>query len=120
MNRFKELFNRDSAQWLQVSATALGLGVAFGLFGLDADTAATVQAVIIAVFGVFAALQVKPIAPTVFGTLITATSVLLARFGLEWTSDQVGAVQLAVAGVVALLVRPQQTPVRDPRPDAMV
>lgn len=113
-------FQREPAVWLSVTASVLGLLVAFNLFNLDADVSASIQAVIVAAFGVWAALKVRPIMPTLFASLATAGAVLLAHFGLEVSDEQLGAVQLVLATLVTLLVRPQQTPVESPRPQAEV
>lgn len=106
---------RDRAQIIQAVGAALGLFVAFNV-GLDADTAAAVQAVLAALFGVLAALQVRPVAPSVFAGLISAAAILLARFGLEATPEQVAAVQFVAASAVVLVIRQQQTPRADPAP----
>lgn len=104
-------FRREPAAWLQGASVALGLLVAFPVFGLDDDTAAIINGAIVAIVGAITALRVRPIAPTVFASAIGATAVLTARFGLEFNSEQVGAVQTAVALFIFLTTRDQQEPV---------
>lgn len=99
---------RDRAQVIQAVGACLGLLVAFNL--TNVDTAAAVQALVAAGFGVVAAFQVRPMQPTVFASLISAGAILLARFGLEATAEQLAAIQFAAASAVIILVRPQQTP----------
>lgn len=111
------IFGRDPALWLTAIATALGLGVAFGLDGLNAEQSASIQALLVAGVTAVQALAVRPVAPTVFAGVVTAGAVLLAAYGLDVGQERLGAVQLAVAAVVGLIVRQQSTPKHDPAPE---
>jgi hypothetical protein len=110
------IFGRDPALWLTCIGTLLGLGVAFNIEGLSAEQSAAVQALIVAAATAVQALLVRPVAPTVFAGVVTAGAVLLAAYGLDVGQERLGAVQLAVAAVVGLLVRAQSTPNADPAP----
>lgn len=103
---------RDRAQILQAVGATFGILVAFNV--TDADTSAYTQAVIAAVFGTVAALQVRPVQPTAFATLISSGAILFARFGLEASTQQLAAIQFAAASAIIVLVRPQQTPLASP------
>lgn len=111
-----KIFGRDPALWLTAIGTLLGLGVAFNVEYLSAEQSAAIQAVIVAVATAAQALLVRPVAPTVFAGVVTAGAVLLSAYGLDVGQERLGAVQLAVAAVVALLVRAQSTPNADPAP----
>lgn len=110
------IFGRDPALYLTAIGTLLGLGVAFGVDGLSAHQAATWQALLVAVAAAVQALLVRPIAPTVFAGVVTAGAVLVSAYGLDVGQERLGAVQLAVAAVVGLLVRQQSTPNASPAP----
>lgn len=99
---------RDRAQILQLVGAGLGLLVSFGL--ADVDLASIIQALVAAGFGVAAALQVRPIQPTIFASFISAAALLFARFGLEASQEQLAAIQFLAASAIVVLVRPQQTP----------
>lgn len=49
--------------------------------------------------------------PALILGLVSALVALAIGFGLDWTTEQVGLVNAAVAAVVALLVRQKVTPV---------
>lgn len=95
---------------LQSISALLAFGVTFGLDWLTTDQAGLIVALIAAVFGVVNALHVRPIAPAVFQTLITAGAALLTAYGLRFSPEMVGAFQVLVTAVVAMLTRVQVTP----------
>jgi hypothetical protein len=113
-----DLFRRDHASWLHAIGALLAILVAFS--AIDNDLSIAIQALASALFGVFAAFQVRPIAPSTFGGLIVAAVTIVAYLGWEVSPEQVAAIQAGVAGLIILLTRPQQTPVNSPRPDAVV
>src|SRR3954470_14263485 len=95
---------------LQTLSAALTFMVTFGLPFLTAEQAALISAAVAAAFGVVAALKVRPVAPAVFQVLITTGAALLAGYGLELGQQMIGALQLLVIAIVAMLTRQQVSP----------
>lgn len=109
-----KIFGREPTLVLQAASALLAFLVTFGWDGLSDKQAGAIVAVLAAVFGVVNALQVRPVAPAVFTTLITTGAALLATYGLDFPQERIGQFQLAVVAVVALLTRQQVTPAADP------
>jgi hypothetical protein len=103
-------FGREPALWIQAIGAVLSLLVALGLPGLNDAVAAAIVALLVAGAAAYTALHVTPVAPTVFAGVIGAGATLLAALGLHATQAQVGAVAAATAAVMAILTRPQQSP----------
>lgn len=110
-----KLFGREPTLYIQALSAMLGVFVTFGVDGLSATQAAAIVAVLSAVLAAVNAAMVRPVAPAAFTGLVTAVAVLVAAYGLEVSQETVGAVQVAVVGVLALLTRNQVTPAADPR-----
>jgi hypothetical protein len=110
------IFGREPTAWLQAISAVLAVFVTFGLDGLSATQAALIVAAVSAGIGVVNALAVRPIAPAAFTAFVAAGAALLTGYGLGLSQELVGAVQVAVVAALALLVRPQVTPVADPVP----
>lgn len=104
-------FGREPALIIQGVSAVLAMLVGFGVPGLDDGLVAAIAAVLTALAGVVTALYVRPIQPTLFGSLIAALATLAAAFGLDLAQQQVSLVTLAAQALVALLTRPQQVPV---------
>lgn len=110
-----KLFGREPTLVIQAVSALLGVVVTFGMDGLSATQAAAIVAALTAVTAAINAALVRPVAPAAFTGLVTAVAVLVAAYGLEVSQETVGAVQVAVVGVLALLTRTQVTPAADPR-----
>lgn len=110
-----KIFGREPTLVIQAISALLGVIVTFGIDGLSAIQAAAVVAVLTAVTTAINAAAVRPVAPAAFTGLVTALAVLVAAYGLNVSQETVGAVQVAVVGVLALLTRNQVTPAADPR-----
>ncbi|WP_371409722.1 hypothetical protein OG423_14045 [Micromonospora zamorensis] len=110
-----KLFGREPTLVIQAISALLGVVVTFGIDGLSAIQAAAIVAALTAVTTAINAALVRPVAPAAFTGLVTAVAVLVAAYGLEVSQETVGAVQVAVVGVLALLTRNQVTPTSDPR-----
>ncbi len=95
---------------LQTISAGLALMVTFGIPGLSAEQAALIVAVVAAILGVITALKVRPIAPAIFTTLITAGAALLTGYGLDLSQEMIGAVQVFVVAVMTMLTRGQVSP----------
>jgi uncharacterized membrane protein required for colicin V production len=104
-------FGREPALVIQGLGAVLSTLVVFGLPGLNDGLVAAITAVLTAGAAAWTAWHVQPVAPSVFGGFIGAGATLLASLGFHLTQQQTGAVTLAVAALVAILTRPQQTPV---------
>ncbi|GAB3856523.1 hypothetical protein GCM10029963_53040 [Micromonospora andamanensis] len=110
-----KIFGREPTLWIQALSAMLGVLVTFGVPGLSATQAAAIVAAVSAVFAAINAALVRPVAPAAFTGLVTAFAVLVAAYGLDVSQETVGAVQLTVVAVLALLTRTQVTPAADPR-----
>lgn len=111
MDNEKPWFGREPALVIQGVSAVLAMLVGFGVRGLDDGLVAAIAAALTAAAGVYTALYVRPIQPTIFGSLIATLATLGAAFGLDWDQQQVALVTLASQALVALLTRPQQVPV---------
>ncbi|MFD5137440.1 hypothetical protein ACFWMX_14560 [Streptomyces sp. NPDC058378] len=110
------IFGREPALIIATVSAALSLLVSFG-FGLSAEQAGAIVAVISAVFAVAAAVVTRPIAPSAFTGLVAASVALLAAYGLSVSAETVGALNAVVLAVLGLMTRGQVSPTKDtPRP----
>lgn len=105
------IWGREPALWLATISASLSLAVTLGAPGLSAEQAALIVAAITAVFGAWKAATVRPVAPAVFTTLVTAIAALVTGYGFAVSSETVGAVQAIVVTGLALLLRQQVSPV---------
>ncbi|PSL01011.1 hypothetical protein CLV63_101490 [Murinocardiopsis flavida] len=105
-----KIFGHEPALIIAVVSASLSLLVVFGVPGVTDATAPLIVAVVTAVFAVATAFTTRPIAPAAFTGLITAVAALLAGYGLEFTGEQVAAVNAMVLAVLTLIARQQITP----------
>jgi hypothetical protein len=103
------IFGREPALIIAVISAALSLLVTFG-FGVNAEQAGAIVAVISAVFAVASAIVTRPIAPSVFTGLVAAGAALLAAYGINVSVETVGALNALVLTVLGLLTRGQVSP----------
>lgn len=94
-----------------VVSAALSLLVALGIGGLTDDQASAIIALITGLFGVVAALAVRPVSPIAFTTLVTVTVDLLAAFHFDVAPAVTASVNALVIAVLNLLARGHVTPV---------
>lgn len=95
---------------IQTVSAALTFLVTFGLDFLTAQQAGAITAVLAALFGVWNALKVRPVAPAAFTTLVTVGAALLTTYGLDFSQERIGALQVLVVALVAFLTRVQVSP----------
>lgn len=108
-------FGREPALVIQGIGAVLAALVVFGLPGVNDTLVAAVTGVLTAGAAAWTAWHVQPVAPSVFGALVSAVVALLSVLHVyDVTQQQAGAIQLAVAALVAILTRPQQEPVTSP------
>ncbi|MGH3584710.1 MAG: hypothetical protein ACRDQ0_00140 [Pseudonocardia sp.] len=106
------IFGREPALIIATVSAALSLLVSFG-FGLSAEQAGAIVAVISAVFAAATAVLTRPIAPSAFTGLVAAAVALLAAYGLNVSAETVGALNAVVLAVLGLLTRGQVSPTKD-------
>lgn len=111
------LWGRQPALWISAIGGVLMMLSQFGVHGIDAGLAATVQLLLTAIVTAWTALHVRPVAPTVFAGVITAAAELAMRFGAHLTEAQIASFTTVVALFVTAVVGwPNQTPRADPAP----
>jgi len=106
-----KIFGREPTLALQGISGVLAFLVTFGWDKLTAENSGAIVAVLAAGFGVITAMAVRPVAPAVFTTVITTGAALLSTYGLDFSQEKIGTLQLAVVGIVAYLTRQQVSPV---------
>jgi hypothetical protein len=90
-------------------------------FNLDFLNAGQASAAVALISAAVIAATTRPVAPALFTGVIAAGAALVAEYGLHFTDAQVGGLSALVLAVFAAFgVRPQVTPVKDPRFDAVV
>jgi uncharacterized membrane protein YeaQ/YmgE (transglycosylase-associated protein family) len=104
-------FGREPAIWIQGFATIASALVVFGLPWVNDTVVAAITGVLTAGAAAWTALHVHPVAPSIFGSLISAVvGAVTVLHVYDVSQQQAGAIQLAVATLVTILTRPQQTP----------
>lgn len=106
-----KIFGREPALWVAGIAAVLGLVSSFGLPWLTDTQDTAIVAVVDAVAGVVIAWRTRPVAPGVFLTVVSTAAALLTAYGVTVSQHTVGAVDLVVLAVLALLTRGQVSPV---------
>ncbi|WP_406145094.1 hypothetical protein [Streptomyces anulatus] len=112
-----KFFGREPALIIATVSAALSLLVSFQ-FGLDAEQAGALVAVISAVFAAATAAITRPVAPSAFTGLVAAAVALLAAYGLSVSAETVGALNAVVLAVLGLMTRGQVTPAKSTTPAA--
>lgn len=110
------IFGREPTLILQAVSGLLAVFVTFGIPNLSAEQAGLIVAALAAVLGVANAVMTRPVTPAAFTAFVAAGAALLTSYGLHLSQETVGAVQVAVVAVLALVTRVQVTPTADPRP----
>lgn len=91
--------------WLQSASALVGLLVAYQVDWLTAEQAALVIAAVSAIFSAVNALMVRPIIPAAFTGAVAAVAALLGAYGLDFSQEQVGAIQAVVIAALTLVTR---------------
>jgi len=108
-------FGREPALWIQTLGQLLALAAGFGL-PLSDELSGSIVAVVTAAFGVWTAWKVRPMAPTIWTSLIVAGAGLVAALGYQVSSERVALLTAAAVAVMTLITRAQTTPAHDPLP----
>lgn len=104
------IFGREPAEVISAIQAALLLLVALGAPYIWEDVVPLIVAVIAALFGVWEGLKVRPIAPSIFTTLVAAVVPLVAGYGFQVDPEVVAAVNAFIVAVLGLQVRAQVSP----------
>lgn len=113
-----KIFGREPALWLALIGAVLTWGVSLGLDWLNAGQATAITTF---VTGVVIAVTTRPIAPGLYVGVVSAAAALFAEYGLHWPDAAVtGLGGIILAGFALFGIRPQATPVTDPRPNMTV
>lgn len=107
---------REPAIYLRMLAAGLALLVGFGVSpALTESTTQLILAFVAAVIGAVQAFRVRPVAPSILATVLTTGFALAAAFNvLHVTEGQTALVLAFVEGALALVLRPQSTPLAAP------
>lgn len=108
-------FGREPALWLQTIGALLAVGVGFAIPGLNDAMAAAIMGVLTAAFGVWTAFSVRPVAPTLWTSLIIAGAGFASQLGFDLPQERVGLLVAGATAVMTLILRAQITPAHDPR-----
>ena len=103
------IFGREPALIIAALSAGLSLLVSFN-FGLSAEQAGALVAVVSALFAAATAVITRPIAPSAFTGLVAAAVALLAAYGFSVSAETVGALNAVVLGVLGLVTRGQVSP----------
>lgn len=107
----RKWFGRDPALVIQGIGALLTLLVVFRAPGWDDHLVASITALLAAVATAWTALNVRPIAPTVFNGVVVVLATLVSSYWGHLSQTQVGAITLTLTAFMAILTRAQQSPV---------
>lgn len=111
---FGRIWGREPALWLGLIGALFTVGAALELPWLTAGQAAAIAG---ALSALLIALTTRPVAPALFTAALVAVVAMFAEYGLTVSDEAVGSLAgLILAGFAFFGVRPQVTPVTDPRP----
>lgn len=99
----------EPALILAVVSAAVSLIVAFNV-GLTPEQGGLWVAVITAVFGLVAAILVRPVAPAAFTAVVTAVGALLMGYHLHVDPAVLAQINAVILSVLTLITRHQVTP----------
>lgn len=103
--------HHEPALWLNSLAAVLGFAATLNISGLGPKQAALIVAAVNAAGAAVVAWRTRPIAPAVFTGALSSLVSLAAAYGLHVQAGQVGALNVVVLAVLALLTRGQVSPV---------
>lgn len=102
---------REPALVMSALASVLTFGATLNIHGLSAVQAALIATAVNAVGAAVVATRTRPIAPAVFTGGLSSLVSLAAAYGLHVGAGQVGALNVVVLSLLALLTRGQVSPV---------
>ncbi len=101
----------EPALIIAVISAALGLAATLGIHGLSSGKVALIVAAINAIAAIITAWRTRPIAPSLFTGAANAVIALAAAYGLHLPQSTIGALNVLVIAVLALMTRGQVSPV---------
>lgn len=108
-----KIFGREPALWLAAIGAVVTWAVSLGLDWLNAGQATAIVTFLTAVVIAF---TTRPIGPPLFVGAVAAGAALFAEYGLDVSQEAVtGLGAIVLAGFALFGIRPQVTPVADPR-----
>jgi hypothetical protein len=114
MTRVKRFFlRREPALWLATLQAVLAAIVGFKFDWLSAEQAALWVSFMNVVLGAVMAWRTRPVAPSLFTTALSVAVTLMSAYGLHVSQEMVGAVNMLIFALVALLTRAQVSPEED-------
>ena len=111
--KFK-IFGRSPTLAVQALGALAMIVAVFGWDKLTVEQAGLVTAALAALVAVVNALLVRPVNPALFAGFINAGVALLTAYGLNFSQEQIGAVQFGVQSLVAFILLNYVTPAADP------
>lgn len=113
-----KILGRDPTLWIGVVSSLIVVAGTIGFHWLSGEQAGLMVAAINAVAGAVNAWTVRPISPVAFTYAVGAIVALVASYGLHVSDASLGAINLAIVPILALLSRnqvsPQDTPISSP------
>jgi len=105
-----KLFQREPTLWIAVISSGIVVLGTLGFHYLSGQQAGLIVAAINAVALAINAYTVRPVAPAAFTYAIGAIVAVVGSYGLNVSPETLGAINLAVVPVLALLTRGQVSP----------
>jgi hypothetical protein len=108
-----KIFGREPALWLALAGSLVTWAVSLGFDWLNAGQA---TAIVTFLTAVVIALTTRPVGPPLFTGAVAAGAALFAEYGLSVSEGFVTGLGAIILAAFALFgIRPQVTPVADPR-----
>lgn len=105
-----KIFGREPTLWISVISSLILLVGTYGFHYLNPDQATFIVVAINAVAAAINAYTVRPISPTTFTYAIGSIIAVATSYGLNFTPEQIVAVNATVVPFLALLSRGQVSP----------
>lgn len=113
-----KILGRDPTLWIGIISSLIVVAGTIGFHWLTGVQAGLMVAAINAVAGAVNAWTVRPISPVAFTYAVGAIVALVASYGFNVSEETLGAINLAIVPILALLSRdqvsPQDTPITNP------
>ena len=105
-----KLFQREPTLWIAAINAVIMIVGTLGLRAINQDQAGLFVAVVNAGFAAVNAWAVRPVSPVTFTYLVGTIVALFGSYGLQFTPEQVAAVNAAVIPFLAFLARGAVSP----------
>ncbi len=105
-----KIFGREPTLYISVVSSLILLVGTYGFGWLNAGQATLIVVAVNAIAAAINAYTVRPISPTTFTYAVGSIIAVAASYGLNFTPEQVVAVNATIVPVLALLARGQVSP----------